>query len=70
MRPPESIETTDIRASDATYTIVVNDEPLRTPKGHLVTVLSWELANAMADELMAEGRVDLQQVTLYSLYAT
>jgi chaperone required for assembly of F1-ATPase len=70
MQLPEFITTTDVRAADATYTVLVNDEPLRTPKGHLVTVRSWELANAMADDLMAEGRVDLQQVTLYSLYAT
>jgi chaperone required for assembly of F1-ATPase len=70
MQLPESIETTDVRAADETYTVLVNDEPLRTPKGHAVRVPSWELANAMADELMAEGRVDLQQVTLYSLYAT
>jgi chaperone required for assembly of F1-ATPase len=69
MQLPERIDTTDVRASDNTYTIVVNDEPLRTPKGHPVTVCSWDLANAIADELMAEGVIDLQQVTLYSLYA-
>src|SRR5919198_1993465 len=70
MRLPERIDTTDVRASDGTYTVMVNDEPLRTPKGHPVTVYSWDLANAMADELMAEGVIDLQHVTLYSLYAT
>jgi chaperone required for assembly of F1-ATPase len=70
MRLPEYIDTTDIRASDETYTVVVNDEPLRTPKGHPVTVRSWGLANAIADELMAARAIDLQQVTLYSLYAT
>ena len=70
MKPPEPIETTDIRASDGLYTVLVNDEPLRTPKGHAVRVLSWELANAMAEELMSEGAADLQHVTLYSLYAT
>jgi chaperone required for assembly of F1-ATPase len=70
MKLPEHIETTDIRASDGVYTVMVNDEPLRTPKGHPVQVSSWALANAMADELMAEGAADLQRVTLYSLYAT
>jgi chaperone required for assembly of F1-ATPase len=70
MTLPEQINTTDIRADDGTYTVLVNDEPLRTPKGHPVRVLSWELANAMADELMAEGAPDLQRLTLYSLYAT
>ena len=70
MKLPEPIETTDIRASDGVYTVLVNDEPLRTPKGHAVRVLSWDLANAMADELMSEGAPDLQRVTLYSLYAT
>jgi chaperone required for assembly of F1-ATPase len=70
MRPPASIETTDIRASDGTYTVLVNGLPLRTPKGHPVTLRSWDLANAMADELMALGEVDLQRVTLYALHAT
>jgi chaperone required for assembly of F1-ATPase len=70
MKLPEQVLTTDIRASDATYTILVNETPLLTPKGHAVSVSSWELANALADELMAEGTIDLQQVTLYSLYAT
>ena len=70
MKLPEPIETTDIRASDGVYTVLVNDEPLRTPKGHAVRVLSWDLANAMADELMSEGAPDLQRVTLYSLHAT
>jgi chaperone required for assembly of F1-ATPase len=70
MKLPEHIDTTDIRAADGIYTVLVNDEPLRTPKGHPVQVLSWELANAMADELMAAGELDLQQLTLYSLYAT
>jgi chaperone required for assembly of F1-ATPase len=70
MKLPEHIETTDIRASDGVYTVMVNDAPLRTPKGHPVRVLSWELVNAMADELMSEGALDLQRVTLYSLYAT
>ena len=69
MQLPERIDTTDVRASENTYTVVVNDEPLRTPKGHPVTVCSWDLANVIADELMAEGVIDLQQVTLYSLYA-
>ena len=66
---PEQIETTDIRAADGSYTVLVNDEPLRTPKGHPVQVASWELANAMADELMGEGVLDLQRLTLYALYA-
>ena len=70
MELSEPIETTDIRASEGVYTVLVNDEPLRTPKGHAVRVLSWDLANAMADELMSEGAPDLQRVTLYSLYAT
>jgi len=70
MKLPEQIETTDIRASDGVYTVMVNDAPLLTPKGHPVRVASWELANAMADELMAEGVLDLQRLTLYSLYAT
>jgi chaperone required for assembly of F1-ATPase len=70
MKLPERIETTDIRASDGVYTVMVNDAPLLTPKGHPVRVASWELANAMADELMAEGALDLQRLTLYSLYAT
>jgi chaperone required for assembly of F1-ATPase len=70
MKLPEQIDTTDIRAADGIYTVLVNDEPLRTPKGHPVQVLSWELANAMADELMAEGALDLQRLTLYALYAT
>jgi chaperone required for assembly of F1-ATPase len=70
MKLPERIETTDIRASDGVYTVMVNDAPLLTPKGHPVRVASWELANAMADELMAEGVLDLQHLTLYSLYAT
>jgi chaperone required for assembly of F1-ATPase len=70
MTPPEQITTTDIRATDGIYIVLVNDEPLRTPKGHPVRVLSWELANAMADELMAEGTLALQRLTLYALYAT
>jgi len=70
MKLPEQIDTTDIRAADGIYTVLVNDEALRTPKGHLVRVLSWELAIAMADELMAEGALDLQRLTLYALYAT
>jgi chaperone required for assembly of F1-ATPase len=70
MKLPEQIETTDIQASDGIYTVMVNDAPLLTPKGHPVRVTSWELANAMADELMAEGVLDLQRLTLYSLYAT
>jgi chaperone required for assembly of F1-ATPase len=70
MKPPEQIDTTDIRAADGIYTVLVNDEPLRTPKGHPVQVLSWALANAMADEIMAAGALDLQRLTLYSLYAT
>jgi chaperone required for assembly of F1-ATPase len=70
MQLPEQIDTTDIRATDGIYTVLVNDEPLRTPKGHPVQLLSWELANGMADELMAEGVVDLQRLTLYALYAT
>jgi len=70
MRLPEQIDTTDIRAADGIYTVLVNEEPLRTPKGHPVRVLSWDLANAMADDLMAEGEIDLQRLTMYSLYAT
>jgi chaperone required for assembly of F1-ATPase len=70
MQLPEHIDTTDIRGADGLYTLLVNDEPLRTPKGHPVQVPSWDLANAMADELMAEGRLDLQHLTLYTLYAT
>ena len=70
MQLPEQIDTTDIRADDGIYTVLVNDVPLRTPKGHAVQVLSWDLANAMADELMAEGVLDLQRLTLYVLYAT
>jgi chaperone required for assembly of F1-ATPase len=70
MQLPEQIDTTDIRAADGIYTLLVNDEPLRTPKGHPVQVPSWDLANAMADELMAEGALDLQRLTLYTLYAT
>jgi chaperone required for assembly of F1-ATPase len=70
MKPPEQIDTTDIQAADGIYTVLVNDGTLCTPKGHPVRVLSWELANAMADEIMAEGALDLQRLTLYSLYAT
>jgi chaperone required for assembly of F1-ATPase len=70
MQLPEQIDTTDIRATDDLYTVLVNDEPLFTPKGHTVQVSSWDLANAMADELMAEGTVDPQRLTLYALYAT
>jgi chaperone required for assembly of F1-ATPase len=70
MQLPEHIDTTDIQAADGIYTVMVNDEPLRTPKGHPVQVVSWELANALADELMAGGVPDLQRLTLYSLYAT
>jgi chaperone required for assembly of F1-ATPase len=70
MKLPEQIDTTDIQAVDGIYSVLVNEEPLRTPKGHVVRMLSWELANAMADELMAEGTLDLQTLTLYSLYAT
>src|SRR5918996_884548 len=70
MELPEYIETTDVRAADGTYTVMVNDMPLRTPKGHPVILLSWDLANALANELMSIGRIDLQQVTLYSLYAS
>jgi chaperone required for assembly of F1-ATPase len=70
MQLPEQIDTTDIRAADGLYMVLVNDEPLRTPKGHPVQVSSWDLANAMADELMAEGVLDLQRLTLYALYAT
>jgi chaperone required for assembly of F1-ATPase len=70
MKLPEEILTTDIRASNDTYTIMVNEAPLLTPKGHAVSLHSWDLANALADELMAEGAVDLQHVTLYGLYAT
>ncbi len=70
MKPPDRIETTDVRAADGTYTVMVNDVPLRTPKGHVVTVLSWEFANALADELMSAGEIDLQHMSLYSLYAT
>jgi chaperone required for assembly of F1-ATPase len=70
MKFPERIETTDIRTSDGIYTVIVNEEPLRTPKGHAVQTLSWDLANAMADELMAEGIPDLQRLNLYTLYAT
>jgi chaperone required for assembly of F1-ATPase len=70
MKFPERIETTDIRTSDGIYTVIVNEEPLRTPKGHAVQTLSWDLANAMADELMTEGIPDLQRLSLYTLYAT
>jgi chaperone required for assembly of F1-ATPase len=70
MQLPEQIDTTDIRATDGLYTLLINDEPLRTPKGHSVQAPSWDLANAMADELMAEGTLDLQRLTLYTLYAT
>jgi chaperone required for assembly of F1-ATPase len=70
MQLPEQIDTTDIRATDGIYTLLINDEPLRTPKGHPVQAPSWDLANAMADELMAEGTLDLQRLTLYTLYAT
>jgi chaperone required for assembly of F1-ATPase len=70
MQLPERIDTTDIRADDGIYTVLVNDAPLRTPKGHSVQVLSWDLANAMADELMAEGVLDMEHLTLYTLYAT
>jgi chaperone required for assembly of F1-ATPase len=70
MQLPERIDTTDIRADDGIYTVLVNDAPLRTPKGHSVQVLSWDLANAMADELMAEGVLDMERLTLYTLYAT
>lgn len=70
MRLPEQIDTTDIRAADGVYMVLVNDEPLYTPKGHVVQVLSWDLANAMADDLMAAGALDLQRPTLYLLYAT
>jgi chaperone required for assembly of F1-ATPase len=70
MQLPEQIDTTDIRADDGIYTVLVNDALLCTPKGHAVQVLSWDLANAMADELMAEGGLDLQRLTLYALYAT
>ena len=63
MQLPEQIDTTDIRATDGLYTVLVNDEPLFTPKGHAVQVSSWDLANAMADELMAEAAVDLQGVS-------
>ena len=70
MQRPEQIDTTDIRATDGLYTLLINDEPLRTPKGHSVQAPSWDLANAMADELMAEGTLDLQRLTLYTLYAT
>lgn len=70
MQLPERIDTTDIRADEGIYTVLVNDAPLRTPKGHSVQVLSWGLANAMADELMAEGMLDMERLTLYTLYAT
>jgi chaperone required for assembly of F1-ATPase len=70
MKLPEQILTTDIRASDGTYTIMVNEATLLTPKGHAVHVHSWDLANALADELIAEGTIDLKHVTLYGLYAT
>ncbi len=70
MKIPERIETTDVRAYEDIYTVMVNDEPLLTPKGHPVSVRSWELANAIADDLVEEGVLDLQRVTLYSLYAT
>jgi chaperone required for assembly of F1-ATPase len=70
MQLPESIDTTDIRAADGLYAVLVNDEPLFTPKGHPVQVSSWDLVNAIADELIAEGTVDLERVTLYGLYAT
>jgi chaperone required for assembly of F1-ATPase len=70
MQLPEQIDTTDIRAADGIYAVLVNDEPLRTPKGHPVQVVAWDMANAMADELMAEGLLDLQHLTLYTLYAT
>jgi chaperone required for assembly of F1-ATPase len=70
MQLPELINTTDIRAADGLYTVLVNDEPLFTPKGYPVQVSAWDLANAIADELMAEGTVDLRRLTLYGLYAT
>jgi chaperone required for assembly of F1-ATPase len=70
MQLPEHIDTTDIRATDSIYMLLVNDELLHTPKGHPVLVSSWDLANAMADELMADGMLDLQRQTLYTLYAT
>jgi chaperone required for assembly of F1-ATPase len=70
MQLPESIDATDVRAADGLYTVWVNDAPLFTPKGHPVQVSSWDLANAIADELMAEGTVDLERLTLYGLYAT
>jgi hypothetical protein len=31
MQLPEQIDTTDIRAADGLYMVLVNDEPLRTP---------------------------------------
>jgi chaperone required for assembly of F1-ATPase len=70
MHLPEQIDSTDIRAFDGMYTVLVNDAPLYTPKGHPVQVPSWGLANAIADDLMGEGEIDLQRPTLYALYAT
>jgi chaperone required for assembly of F1-ATPase len=70
VQSPQQIETTDVRAYESLYTVLVNDEPLSTPKGHPVSLGSWELANAIADDLAEEGTLDLQQVTLYALYAT
>jgi hypothetical protein len=70
MRLPERVDTTDVRAAKGAYTVLVNDAPLHTPKGHVVRVSSWELANAIADELMEAGEVELQRPSLFSLYAT
>ena len=42
MKLPEQVLTTDIRASDGAYTILVNEAPLLTPKGHAVSVSSWD----------------------------
>lgn len=69
MKLPDRIETTDVRAADGMYTVMVDGLPLRSPKGHPVTFRSWDLANALADELISIGELDLQRVTLYSLYA-
>ena len=52
------------------YTVHVNGQGLRTPAGNLVSTDSAELAQAIADELQADGAADVTSPSLYSFFST
>lgn len=50
--------------------IYVNGEPLRTPAGQLVAPMTVALAEALMEELLADGAADVSVPSLYALLST